>query len=98
VLTEDGSVAPRPITTANDIDKNVVVTSGLKAGDKVVVDNITKLFMLPPKSKVKPTVVTLEQFNANPAPAAPTAPEGQKPAAEGAAKPEGKPEEQPAAK
>lgn len=95
VLTEDGSVAPRPITTANDIDKNVVVTSGIKAGDKVVVDNITKLFMLPPKSKVKPTVVTLEQFNANPAP---TAPESRKPAAEDTAKPEGKAEEQPAAK
>ena len=63
VLSADGSVAPRPVKTGNDIGKNVVITDGLKAGDKVVVDNITKLFMLPPNSKVNPTVVTLEQFN-----------------------------------
>jgi membrane fusion protein (multidrug efflux system) len=39
----DNKVAPRPVETAGWYGKDWVVTGGLKAGDKVIVDNLMKL-------------------------------------------------------
>jgi membrane fusion protein (multidrug efflux system) len=43
IAQSDGSVAPRPIKTANWIGSHWIVTEGLKAGDHVIVDNLIKL-------------------------------------------------------
>lgn len=45
VMTADGEnkVAPRPIKTGDWVGKDWVVLGGLKAGDKVIVDNLMKL-------------------------------------------------------
>ncbi|KMN38039.1 hemolysin D, partial [Chromobacterium sp. LK1] len=43
VVGADNKVQPRPITVSQDVGLDVLVESGLKAGDKVVVDNIIKL-------------------------------------------------------
>ncbi|WP_240333843.1 MULTISPECIES: efflux RND transporter periplasmic adaptor subunit [Chromobacterium] len=51
VVGADNKVQPRPITVSQDVGLNVLVESGLKAGDKVVVDNIIKLR---PGADVKP--------------------------------------------
>jgi membrane fusion protein (multidrug efflux system) len=39
----DNKVAPKPIQTASWLGKDIVVTSGLKDGDRVIVDNLVKL-------------------------------------------------------
>jgi membrane fusion protein, multidrug efflux system len=39
----DGKVAPRPVTTAGSQGNNWIVTAGLNAGDKVIVDGIAKV-------------------------------------------------------
>ncbi len=39
----DGKAAPRPIQTAGWIGSDTVVTSGLKEGDRVIVDNLVKV-------------------------------------------------------
>jgi len=41
--TPDNKVAPKPIQTASWIGKDIIVTSGLKDGDRVIVDNLVKL-------------------------------------------------------
>jgi len=41
--TPDNKVAPKPIQTASWIGNDIVVTSGLKDGDRVIVDNLVKL-------------------------------------------------------
>ncbi|UJB34250.1 efflux RND transporter periplasmic adaptor subunit [Chromobacterium sp. Beijing] len=51
VVGADNKVQPRPIAVSQDVGLNVLVESGLKAGDKVVVDNIIKLR---PGADVKP--------------------------------------------
>ncbi|KMN36361.1 hemolysin D, partial [Chromobacterium sp. LK1] len=51
VVGADNKVQPRPITVSQDVGLDVLVESGLKAGDKVVVDNIIKLR---PGADVKP--------------------------------------------
>lgn len=43
VAEPDGKATMRPIQTANWIGNNWVVTSGLKAGDAVIVDNLMKI-------------------------------------------------------
>ncbi len=43
VLGEENKVTPRPIETAEWHGKEWVVTGGLKAGDKVITDNLIKL-------------------------------------------------------
>ena len=40
VVNPDGSIAPREVTVAAQQDKNWVITSGLKNGDKVIVDGM----------------------------------------------------------
>ncbi len=77
VLTAENTYEPRVITTADNIGQSVVVTKGLQAGDRVILDNLMKLPQLPPKSKVKPVMVTLDAFYKSltePAPAAGGAP------------------------
>ena len=39
----DNKVVPKPVQTANWIGKDMVITSGLAAGDKVIVDNLVKV-------------------------------------------------------
>ena len=43
VAGEDNKVVPRPVETAEWQGKNWVITKGLQAGDKVIVDNLMKL-------------------------------------------------------
>ena len=42
VVDGESKVAPRPVQTAEWRDKDWVITGGLKAGDKVIVDNLIK--------------------------------------------------------
>lgn len=67
VLTADNTVEKRVIKTAQTIGEDVVVIGGLQKGDRVVLDNLVRLGMMPPKTPVQPNVVTLEQFHALPA-------------------------------
>ena len=39
----DNKVVPKPVQTANWIGNDIIVTSGLKDGDRVIVDNLVKL-------------------------------------------------------
>ena len=39
----DNKVVPKPIQTANWVGTDVIVTGGLKEGDRVIVDNVAKL-------------------------------------------------------
>ncbi len=59
----DSKVVPTPLKMGNWIGKNWVVLSGLKEGDKVVVDNIIKIR---PGAAVAPNVVPLEPVGAAP--------------------------------
>lgn len=43
VVDAENKVAPRPVVTAEWVGKDWVVTQGLKAGDKIIVDNLMKL-------------------------------------------------------
>jgi membrane fusion protein (multidrug efflux system) len=43
IAEPDGKATMRPIQTAGWIDNNWIVTSGLKPGDAVIVDNLIKL-------------------------------------------------------
>ena len=45
VVAEDGSVSPRPVQIGRSQGTNWVVTSGLKAGEKVMVDGLVKVGM-----------------------------------------------------
>ncbi|RQO65537.1 efflux transporter periplasmic adaptor subunit [Aquitalea sp. FJL05] len=51
VVGEGNKVQPRPITVSQDVGLEVLVESGLKSGEQVVVDNIIKLR---PGAEVKP--------------------------------------------
>jgi membrane fusion protein (multidrug efflux system) len=62
VIDGEGKAQPRQITTDGWSGSNWVVTSGLKAGDKIILDNLLKL---KPGTAVKP--------DASPAAAAPAA-------------------------
>ena len=77
VVADDGSVSPRPVQISQSSGTNWVVTDGLKAGDKVMVDGFTKLGM--GAKKVTPVAW---KANAGSAPAAAPAPAAEKPAAE----------------
>jgi membrane fusion protein (multidrug efflux system) len=54
----DNKVVPTPIKVGKWFGKNWIVLSGLKAGDRVVTDQLIKIR---PQSVVKPTVVPLNQ-------------------------------------
>ena len=58
----ENKVVPTPLKMGNWLGKNWVVLSGLKAGDKVVVDNIIKIR---PGAVVAPKIVALEPIQAN---------------------------------
>jgi membrane fusion protein (multidrug efflux system) len=66
----EGKAAPRPVQTAGWAGKDWVVSSGLAAGDKVIVDNLLKLR---PGAAVqpKPAAAPAAPAAAAPAPAAP---------------------------
>jgi membrane fusion protein (multidrug efflux system) len=44
VLGAEGKAEPRPVAVGEWTGKDWVVTSGLKAGDKVIVDGLMKVF------------------------------------------------------
>lgn len=75
VADADNKVAPRPVQAGEWRGKDWVILGGLKAGDKVIVDNLMKLRPAMPVSPHAPGVP-------------PGAPGGAKPQADGAAKPE----------
>jgi len=56
VVGPDNKVTPKLIGTADEVGHNVIVDKGLKAGDRVVVDNLIKLR---PGVVVKPEAVKL---------------------------------------
>jgi membrane fusion protein (multidrug efflux system) len=64
----DNKVVPTPIKVGKWLGKNWIVLSGLKAGDRVVTDQLIKIR---PQTVVKPTVVPLAQ--ASPGAPAPNA-------------------------
>lgn len=43
LIGPEGKVAPRPVKTAEWVGKDWIITEGLAAGDKVIVDNLIKL-------------------------------------------------------
>ncbi len=45
IVADDGSISPRPVQISQSKGTNWVVTSGLKSGDKVMVDGFIKLGM-----------------------------------------------------
>jgi membrane fusion protein (multidrug efflux system) len=67
----DNKVVPTPLKMGNWLGKNWVVLSGLKEGDKVVIDNIIKIR---PAAVVAPNVVPLEPPAVAPAAASANAP------------------------
>lgn len=75
VADADNKVAPRPVKAGEWRGKDWVILGGLKAGDKVIVDNLMKLRPSMPVSPHAPGVP-------------PGAPAGAKPQADGAAKPD----------
>ncbi|MBX5272666.1 efflux RND transporter periplasmic adaptor subunit [Rhizobium sp. NLR17b] len=62
VIVQDGKAVPRSITTAQSIDNRWLVTSGLKAGDEVIVDGLERVM---PGAAVKAeTIAEPQQKNA----------------------------------
>lgn len=64
VVAQDGSVAPRPVQISQSKGTDWIVTSGLKPGEKVMVDGLIKVGM--GAKKVKP-VPWKDQASASPA-------------------------------
>lgn len=67
---EGDKVAPRPVQTAEWRGKDWVITGGLKAGDKVIIDNLIKLRPGAPVAPHPPAVPGAEPAAAKPAPKA----------------------------
>lgn len=82
IVADDGSVAPRPVQISGSEGSNWIVSSGLKNGEKVMVDGIIKVGM--GAKKVTPVPWSADG-KAAPAPQQAQAPAAQ-PAAEGDAK------------
>lgn len=78
VVADDGSVAPRPVQIGQSKGTNWIVTSGLKPGEKVMVDGLIKVGM--GAKKVKPV-----PWKGDAAPAQPAAPAAAAPAEPGKA-------------
>ena len=72
VVGDDGKVSKRSVKISAAQNNRWIVTEGLKAGEKVMVDGFQKLQMMPPGTPVKP--VPWVDPMAAPAPAAPAAP------------------------
>lgn len=69
IVAEDGSVAPRPVQISQSKGANWIVTSGLKPGEKVLVDGIIKVGMGAKKVKPVPWKGDAQAPAAAPAPA-----------------------------
>jgi len=78
VVADDGSVAPRPVQIGQSKGTDWIVTSGLKTGEKVMVDGLIKVGM--GAKKVKPVL-----WKGDAAPAQPPAPAAAAPAEPGKA-------------
>jgi membrane fusion protein (multidrug efflux system) len=74
VVGPDNKPAPRTVKIGSQEGANWVVTSGLKDGERVMVDGFQKIAMLPPGTPVKPVPWTAPAPSADAAPAASTAP------------------------
>lgn len=70
VVGEDGKVGPRSVKIGSAKGAQWVVLSGLKPGEKVMVDGFQKLQMMPPGTPVKPVPWTPPSSAAAGAPAA----------------------------
>ncbi|MGN6223146.1 efflux RND transporter periplasmic adaptor subunit [Pseudoxanthomonas sp.] len=82
VVGQDGKVVRKPVDAKQAVGANWLITSGLAAGDQVIVDGLQKVREGAPAKPV----------TAGAKPAQPAAAAGQKPAAAEGAKPEGKAE------
>ncbi len=82
VVGQDGKVVRKPVDAKQAVGANWLITSGLAAGDQVIVDGLQKVREGAP---AKPVTASAK-------PAQPGAAAGQKPAAAEGAKPEGKAE------
>lgn len=83
IVADDGSVAPRPVQISGSQGANWIVSSGLKNGEKVMVDGIIKVGM--GAKKVTPVPWSADGKAAS-APQAQAQPPAAQPAAEGDAK------------
>jgi len=54
VVGEGNKPAPRLVTVSSSQNGQWIVTDGLKAGDRVIVDGFQKLAMIPPGAPVSP--------------------------------------------
>jgi membrane fusion protein, multidrug efflux system len=68
VVKPDNSFEIRPVTTAERTGNLIVIQSGLKAGERVVVEGMQKLR---PGTKLKPELVPIEEAPVPPAVSAP---------------------------
>ena len=73
VIGPDNTTAQRAVTLGDRVGELWIVKSGLKAGERVVVDGIQKA---PPGTVVAPTMITEAQLDNPPAPAAAGPPTG----------------------
>ena len=83
IVADDGSVAPRPVQISQSQGANWIVTSGLKNGEKVMVDGLIKVGM----GAKKVTPVPFKADGATPAPAPAAAQPASAPAATDDSKP-----------
>jgi membrane fusion protein (multidrug efflux system) len=80
VVKADDTIEVRMVTPGQRVGNLWVIDSGLKAGDRVVVEGMQKVR---PEMKVKPETVTIQEGPAAAPPAAPTADKGETKGAEG---------------
>jgi membrane fusion protein (multidrug efflux system) len=67
VVGADNKPTPRTVKVASQEGSNWVITSGLKEGEKVMVDGFQKLQMLPPGTPVQPVAWTPQMSDTPPA-------------------------------
>ena len=60
VVKGDNKIELRRVITGVEIGKNIVVSSGLSEGEKIVVDGLQKIRQ---GTEVKPTIVDINQFD-----------------------------------
>ena len=87
-VNAQGMVEPRPVQVGDWAGENWVITGGLKAGDKVIVDGVFKAFQAPPGTAVK--IAAAVPAGAPASPAKPAEPSADKSAEKSAEKPEAK--------
>jgi membrane fusion protein (multidrug efflux system) len=74
VVGPDNKPAQRTVKIGSQEGANWVVTSGLKDGERVMVDGFQKIAMMPPGAPVKPVPWTAPAPAGDAAPAASSAP------------------------